>query len=56
MLIFAFLGFVAYLGLMVAIRGFTYSYWIDGALALLFTAGFSFVGYKLMNKIFKINF
>ena len=50
-LIFAFIGLVAYLGLMTAIKGFTFNYWIDGGTALLFISGFSFIGYKLSNKI-----
>ena len=50
-LIFAFIGLAAYLGLMAAIRGFTFNYWIDGTILLLFMAGFSFGGYKLINKV-----
>jgi len=50
-LIFAFIGFIAYLGLMTVIKGFAYDYWIDGTTAILFIVGFSFIGYKLTNKI-----
>jgi hypothetical protein len=50
-LIFSLIGFIAYIVLMTVIRGFTFNYWIDGTIALLFIAGFSFLGYKLVRKI-----